>query len=223
MNRVPRPGTLVDLSRPLVPAAGIYPGDPGVEIESAAAHASHGYAVCSVRMSSHSGTHVDAPFHFLPGEATLDAFAIDRFVGAAVILDVRAAGPGAAVSQGLLEDSLRSAGGLGDARLVLLWTGWDTRYGAPDMMDHPHLSPDAADLLVELGVTLVGTDAANIDSSMGDSYPVHPLLLGAGVLVVENLANLGRLGEGKAFCALLPLALVGTDGAPVRAVGWRMD
>jgi kynurenine formamidase len=214
---------LVDLSRPLEKSVGIYPGDPGVDIATAATHESHGYAVASLHLGSHAGTHVDAPFHFLAGGATLDAFAPDRFVGEAVVLDVRDAGRRAEISAERLEWALDRVDGLQGARLVLLWTGWDTHFGREEMFDHPHLSPAGAELLVAEGVGLVGTDALNIDPSSGGRYPVHELLLGAEVLIVENLTRLGELGEGRAYCALLPLPLVGTDGAPLRAVAWLRD
>jgi arylformamidase len=75
-------------------------------------------------------------------------------------------------------------------------------------------------LLLDLGVTLVGTDGPGLDSE-GGSYPVHRVLLSAGVLLAENLCNLDLLGPGRVRCAFLPLAIDDTDGAPVRAVAWR--
>jgi arylformamidase len=80
------------------------------------------------------------------------------------------------------------------------------------------LSVEAAQLLLDQGVGLVGTDAPGLDD---EPYPVHMLLLGHDVLVAENLRGLDRLEPGPVMCACLPLALVGADGSPVRVVAWR--
>jgi kynurenine formamidase len=80
------------------------------------------------------------------------------------------------------------------------------------------LTDDAVQTLPATGAGLVGTDAASLDEA---PYPAHHLLLGAGVLLAENLTNLDRLGPGPVTCAFLPLPLVEADGAPMRAVAWR--
>jgi kynurenine formamidase len=104
------------------------------------------------------------------------------------------------VAERLKDTDIRS----GD--FLLLWTG-----GAL-------LADDAVPLLLDSGAGLVGTDGASLDE---DPFPAHRLLLGAGLLLAENLANLERLGPGPVMCAFLPLALPDADGAPVRAVAWR--
>lgn len=104
---------------------------------------------------------------------------------------------------------------------AVLWTGWDRLFGDDLMTGHPYLTPGAARALVAAGVTLVATDALNVDPSTGEDFPVHPILLGADVLIVENLRGLKALGAGRAWFAFLPLPLRGVDGAPIRAVGWR--
>jgi len=89
---------------------------------------------------------------------------------------------------------------------VLLWTS-----GA-------FLTVEAARVLLNAGVGVVGTDGPSLDAP---PHPVHRLLLGHGVLLAENLTGLERVGPGPVTCAFLPLALVGIDGAPVRAIAWR--
>ena len=80
------------------------------------------------------------------------------------------------------------------------------------------LADDAFSLLLHSGASLVGTDAYSLDDY---PYPAHPLLLGHGILIAENLANLDKLGPGPVTCAFLPLLVAGADGAPMRAVAWR--
>ena len=89
------------------------------------------------------------------------------------------------------------------------------------MGKHPYLSGAAARSLVEAGVTLVGTDALNVDPTDEPSSAAHAALLGADVLIVENLTKLEELAAGRAHrCAFVPLRLAGADGSPVRAFAW---
>ncbi|OFW61281.1 MAG: hypothetical protein A2133_11065 [Actinobacteria bacterium RBG_16_64_13] len=184
----------------------VHPGDPRVAFTRVRTHERDGYEVAQLCLGTHSGTHVDAPRHFFPEGATLDLYPLDRLAGPAVVIDCRPA-PGAApiVEAAFLRERLYTypvaAGGI-----VLLWTEGAT------------LTAEAAQLLVESGVGLVGTDAPGVDV---EPYPAHRLLLGHGILLAENLCGLDRLGPGPVNCALLPLAAVGTDGAPLRAIAWR--
>jgi arylformamidase len=96
--------------------------------------------------------------------------------------------------------------------MALLWT------------EDAFLAEDAAQLLLDAGVVLVGTDSDSLDpreNAHGYGYPVHQLLLGHGILLAEGLCNLDQLGPGLVTCAFLPLAIAGVDGAPLRAVAWR--
>lgn len=222
-----KPVRVADFTQPLGPDTPVLPGDPAVTLTPAATHASDGYAVTGICLGSHSGTHIDAPRHFFPDGPALSDFPVERSIGEGVILDLRppvhAGGRdvGSDQGRGLLDsqriDAQRLAAALhrhplqsGDR--VLLWTG-----GAAT------LTREAAAMLVEAGVSLVGIDGPSIEAegAPAGAYPVHRLLLGSGVLIAENLCRLELLGEGRLQCALLPLAIQGTDGAPVRAVGWR--
>jgi kynurenine formamidase len=209
---------IVDLTRPLGPETPVFPGDPPVTLTRVATHDSDGYEVTQICLGSHSGTHIDAPRHFFADGATLSDYPVERFIGEGVIIDVRMAPCGIVEREFLAPRLEQSEVERGD--FVLLWTrGPDP--GSADTPPGVTLSPDAAALLLEKGVTLVGTDAPDLDAE-GGSYPVHRLLLGAGVLLAENLCNLGRLGPGRVQCLLLPLAVKDADGAPVRAVAWKL-
>jgi arylformamidase len=194
---------LFDLSQPLGPDLTVQPGDPPLTLLRTSSHEVHGYEVTQVCLGSHTGTHMDAPRHFYPQGPTVDQYSLDRLVGPAVILDCRPTGDmtaGDIVSEQLRRFPLRPGG------LVLLWTEGAT------------VTVEAVDILVGAGARLVATDAPSLDE---EPYPVHRYLLARDVLIVENLCGLERLGPGPVDCAFLPLALVGTDGAPVRAVAWR--
>ncbi len=198
---------IVDLTLPLFPGMPGPPGDPTVSIVRARSHEADGYEVAELCLGTHSGTHLDAPRHFLPDGATLDQYSARQLVGPGVVIDCRPA-PGAAagiVDAPLLAERMRShpvpSGGF-----ALLWT------------EGAFLAIDAAQLLLDAGAVLVGTDGPSLDA---EPYPVHRLLLGRGVLLAEKLCALDIIGPGPMTCAFLPLAVVGTDGAPVRAIAWR--
>ena len=209
---------IVDLTRPLGPGTPVFPGDPAISLTRVATHDTEGYEVTQICLGSHSGTHVDAPRHFFADGATLSDYPVERFIAEGIVIDVRGARSGIVDPEFLascLERTPVERGGF-----VLLWTG-DPDPGPTDTPPCITLSLDAAALLLEKGVTLVGTDGPDLDAE-GGSYPVHRLLLGAGVLLAENLCNLERLGPGRVQCVFLPLAVEDTDGAPVRAIAWKL-
>jgi kynurenine formamidase len=214
---------IVDLTRPLGPETPVFPGDPAVTLTRVATHDTDGYEVTQICLGSHSGTHIDAPRHFFADGATLSDYPVERLVGEGVVIDVRTAPSGIVDREFLAPRLERSPVERGD--FVLLWTG-DPGPGSADTPPHATLSLDAAALLLEKGVTLVGTDGPDLDGpdleEEGASYPVHRLLLGAGVLLAENLCNLERLGAGRVQCVFLPLAAEDTDGAPLRAIAWKL-
>ncbi len=188
---------------PLGPGMAQQPGDPPFTLTPVSSYAADGYQVSLVSLGSHTGTHVDAPRHFYPDGLTLDQFPLERLIGRGVVFDCRenaGAGLDELVAQQLDSNAVAQGG------LVLLWT------------EGRLLTVAAAEMLVEAGVGLVGIDAPSVDA---EPYPVHRLLLAHDVLIVENLCGLERLGPGPVDCVFLPLALTGTDGAPVRAIAWR--
>ena len=108
--------------------------------------------------------------------------------------------------------------GKGDA--ILLRTRWWERHrGTPAyLFDSPGLTGAGANFLLKLGVSFVGIDTASIDHPEDATYPAHHALLGANVLVIENVANLSALGSSAFWLLALPLNLQGTSGSPIRLV-----
>lgn len=198
---------LVDLTRRIETGMPTYPGDPAVSVTPHAEHDTDGYRVSRLELGTHAGTHVDAPAHTEPDGRTLDAFDVDRFRFDARLVDCRDVGANAAVGPERVPD--------GDADLLVFRTGWEREWGTDRMTDHPHLAPETARRCAEAG-SHVATDALSPDPTGSESVPAHRALLGAGLLIVENLANLDRVPARFELLAL-PLR-VDADGAPVRAV-----
>ena len=207
-----REQAIIDLSRPLHPGMPVFPEDPEVAFEPATAL--EPWRVTRLTLGTHSGTHIDAASHFIPGGSTIDAYPLERFVLPAHVVAVAAGENQAAEWPDLaaaLPDSLEGAA-------VLLHTGWDRHWGSPRALRHPFLSEAAAAGLVDRGAGLVGTDALNVDATEGGTTHAHAALLGADVLIVENLTGLDALEPGRPYtCAFVPLRIEGADGSPIRA------
>jgi arylformamidase len=182
-------------------------------------------------MSDHSGTHVDAPAHFVPGDddprrVFVDAVPIDAFVGPAVHLAFGPFAPdGVSVSAADIEAWETEHGPIQRGDIVLFDFGWGREHWAPvpEGFAHgvgwPGLAPDAAQLMVDRGVKAVGTDCLSIDpaGASGDGLRAHYTLLPNHVLILENLANMEQLPD-RCFLIALPLPIAGGTGSPVRAV-----
>jgi kynurenine formamidase len=218
---VPPVSGIVDLSHPLQDDTPVYPGDPEARFRPATTIGEHGYNVLHVRMGSQTGTHVDAPYHFVEDGARIDELPLELFLGPAVVADVRGRAPHAAITWrdlALVHDRL------GTGRMLLLHTGWDVHWGTAAYFDHPFLDGDAAERVVAAGVRTVGLDALSLDETLLDGEPAggvaaHLAVLGAGGVIIENLRNLAAVRPGG-LVSVLPLRLTGGDGAPVRAVSF---
>ncbi|QLK25932.1 cyclase family protein [Natrinema zhouii] len=206
----------VDLTQPIRTGMQTYPDDPAVTVRRHATHKDHGVRVASLECGSHTGTHVDAPAHTEPDGETLEAFPLERFVFDAVRVDCCDLEAREPIPADRIPDT--------DADLVACWTGWDDHWGTNRYLEHPYLSPAAAETCVERGFD-VAVDALNPDPTPTDNagedepegFQAHHALLGNDLLVLENLTNLEAVGDRFELRAY-PLALEG-DGAPVRAVG----
>lgn len=212
---------LIDLSQPLYHDAPNCPAHPPVKSEIIADHPQTGWRVELLTLASHTGSHVDAPFHKLADGANLDQIPLERWTGLAFIADLRDSTPDRPLDPALLADRLRGRD-LAD-RFVLLATGWGRRRAKSDeWLNHPpYVSPDGAEWLVAQKVRGVGIDHFSIAGSRDDINPVtHTILLRSGVLIVEELSfpdEVFTLPQPFEFMSL-PINLRGHTGAFCRPV-----
>jgi kynurenine formamidase len=176
-------------------------------------------------MSEHTGTHMDAPLHFIsegPAHYGTDEIPLDRLAGRAATIEATDLGARGLLGVMLIEVWEEEHGPIEAGDRVLIRYGWDLRWatgqeGRRFLEDWPGLSGEAAEYLVGKGVSLVGCDTLAIDATVSTENPAHYTLLGAEVYIVENLKNLERLPPFCLFLAL-PLKIEGGSGSPVRAV-----
>jgi len=180
---------LYDLTHPLGPDTPVFPGDDPVRLRSTAEIGTRGYRATRLELSTHSGTHVDAPAHLLPDGLQLDELPLDLWTGPALLLDAP-------------DFAQTTLGGL--SRLLLA--------GCPD-----GIPPTWAERISGAGVRLLGVDGPSVDPVTSASLPTHRVLLAAGIVLVENLRlKEAPRGAGTLYC--LPLAVASGDGAPARVL-----
>lgn len=192
-----------DLTRPLSGETAVYPGD---RIPEFTTRDCGQYVVTDVCMSTHSGTHIDAPAHYLKGELTIDRIPLAMLIGPCRVLDLHDV-------SGHIESS-DLEGKIGGADRLLLKT-WFSKSETFDPC-YPCLDVTAAELIAGHGISCIGIDSPSIEPFEGDGA-VHRRLLGAGIVIIEFL-DLSGISEGDYFMAALPLRLKGLDGSPARVV-----
>jgi arylformamidase len=204
------PGWL-DVSLPIGPDTPVYPGDPAIEV-SAVSTLDHGPShVSRLVCGSHTGTHVDAPAHFIRGGTPLGSVPLSRWSGPCWVIEVPAA-------EEIRPDHWLAALPEAPVERVLFKTPnsqlWDTPQAGHVWQA---LSLEGAEWLVAHGVKLVGIDALSIERGGSEDFPVHHTLLGNDVLLLEGL-DLRAVSPGPYDLLCLPLRLEVPDGAPARAV-----
>lgn len=201
---------LIDISQVLHPAIPGWPGEPGFALERCARISPEcPVNTAALSLSTHAGTHADAPLHYDPAGADSAAAGLEAYVGRCVVLDVR--GCGARVEPcDVAWDSL------GDARRVLFRTyerfphkAWDDAFTA--------IAADVIERLGAMGVVLVGTDAASLDPQQSKTMDAHHAVRRHGMRILEGLV-LDDVAPGEYELIALPLRIAGADASPVRAV-----
>lgn len=206
---------IIDLSKRLSQATAVYPGDRPVEFENQASYDQGGYYLTRLHMSTHTGTHVDAPMHFVRGGSGVSEMSLESCAGPASIIDLRPLNADEKITPAHLQrhEALFQPG----ARIILR-TGW-TEKCPPDaaghFTEHPVLAPDTCRWIAERRPALLGLDLPSTHTR--DNVATHGPLLGAGIVLLEGLVNLDQLPERFTLVAL-PLPLENLDGSPVRAV-----
>ena len=194
-----------DLTRTISQDMQVYEGDPQPKFDPHATIKDDKVNVTRITLGSHTGTHVDAPWHFLQEGNSIDMEPLDKFIGEAAIID--ASGKNNVTAENFSGYDIRSND------IVLIYTGTSDR-----RTDFAYLDVSAAEWMVEHGVKSVGIDTASVEKYGIKDAPVHKMLLASNIGIIENLANLEQFAGSRMFFVCLPLPLKGIDGSPARAV-----
>jgi arylformamidase len=175
-----------------------------------------GYSIERISCTTHTGTHMDAPYHFLEDGMTVDRIPPANLVGSAIVLDVRGDLDGTIISAKALEKHWPKQS---HPQFVLVRTDWSKKRARSKeyLFDFPGLDPDAAEWLVHRFVKGVGTDTLGIDPYSNSKFEAHKVLLRKGIWILEALDNLSELTEGVEYTLVAaPLKIEGASGAMAR-------
>jgi arylformamidase len=207
-----RPGW-IDVSVPISSGMVHWPDDPPVEVSRISEIAAGDPAnVTRLEMSAHTGTHMDAPVHYLEGGDGIDALPFDATIGATRVIEISDM---VSVKAGELADHDPRQGERLLLKTVNSVNAWRL---APEFESNfVYIAADAAAYLAERGVRCVGIDYLSVGGLEDDTVETHVALLRAGIWVIEGL-NLAEVEPGDYELLCLPLKIVGSDGAPARAL-----
>ena len=206
---------ILDISLPLSGQLPTWPGNPRYEFHPVKRLASGDSSnVSRLEIGTHSGTHVDAPRHFLDQGRTVDELPLHELIGPCLVVEPGVAPGRTPITEAVLE---RALAGRRPERLLLKTPNsrlWRTSDFTPDFA---YLDPEAAQWAVSAGVRVVGIDYLSVEEFKRSGAPTHHILLDAGVVIIEGL-NLADVEPGEYELICLPLRIAGSDGAPARVI-----
>jgi arylformamidase len=215
--------SFIDLTHPMTEGMPVWPTHPPFCQEMIESY-DKGDLACNhaLCLSEHSGTHFDAPLHFIKGARSIAEVPLQQFFGRMATIDARDCAPCEAVRVVRIQQFEQQHGPIEAGDAVFFHFGWDRYWNDAGQKDHflkdwPGLSQAASEYLAAKSVRIVGSDCLSIDHYGSTDFPAHNILLGANILIGENFANLGQLPP-YCFLTALPLAIAGGSGSPARAV-----
>lgn len=195
-----------------------FPGSPIPKFIPWAKIKTDGYNLELLFLSSHSGTHMDAPFHFVKDGLKIHQIDTNRFVRDAVILKLKK-GPNQSITKKDIIQFEKKFGKIPNDATIIIATGWYKNLTKKTYFEkNPGLSSSAADYLSSKKINLVGIDSPSIDVGSNKEFSVHKILSKNNIIIVENLANLEKIKSPKFKFIALPLKLKDATGSPIRAI-----
>ena len=197
-----------------------FPGSPKPHFIEWETISRDGYNLELLFMSSHTGTHIDAPFHFVKNGKKIHEIPPERLVNEAILIKIRKK-PNEAILKTDIQKFEKKFGEIQVRETVIFWTGWQKNLEKDIYFTkNPGLSISAAKYLVSKKINLVGIDSPSIDLGKDSKFSVHHILAKNNILIVENLANLDKIKPMKFHLITVPLKLKNATGSPIRAFGF---
>ncbi len=208
---------VIDLTHSIHPSMTVYPGTAPPELIPQSDILIDGFLETRLVLTSHTGTHIDAPAHMIAGGLTLDRIPAEKFIGYGWVCDV----------SGLKKDKITREDLVLPAEeidFLLFYSGWDRKWDTPGYFEgYPVLSEEAVRWLKDHTLKGIGFDMISADPAGAGDYEVHTSLLRKNFILIENLKNLDQLIGRRFLLSCLPLNLKNGDGSPVRAVAVLED
>ena len=208
----------LDLTLTISKSIPSFPGSPTPQFLSWSTIKEDEYNLELLFLSSHTGTHIDAPYHFDEKGKKIHQIPIPRLIGQALLVKIKK-GKNQAITKKDLILFERKIGNFQKYSFIVFFTGWQKNLEKDFYFTaNPGLSPSAANYLASKGITMIGIDAPSIDLGVDNSFPVHKILAKNNILIVENLSNLEKISNLDFELIVLPLKLKDATGSPVRAI-----
>jgi arylformamidase len=212
---------IVDLTLGISSNIRVFPGSPQPSFIKWSKFDIQGYDSEVMFLSTHTGTHMDAPSHFISGTATIDKIEINRFVcNNTLLLKIEKQSNQTISRNDIIDAEDDGCEEVKEKDTIVFFTGWQMQIEKDNYIsDNPGLSTDAAKYLIEKKVNAVAIDCPSIDPGIDNSFKVHKILLANDVIIIENLCNLEKFNTRRFTLIITPLKLIGASGSPVRAIG----
>ncbi|AJW69806.1 cyclase family protein [Nitrosopumilus adriaticus] len=177
-----------------------------------------GYNLELLFLSSHTGTHIDAPYHFVKDGIKIHQIPLDRLIGKAILIKLKKTRNSPITKEDIILFE-KNNGIIPNDSSIFFFTEWQKNLKNDNYFsENPGLDKSSADYLVSKKINLVGIDSPSIDLGIDDSFTVHHIFSKNNILIVENLANLNKIPSREFTFTILPLKLKDATGSPVRAV-----
>ena len=208
----------IDLTLTISKSIPSFPGSPKPQFILWSDIKDDGYNLELLFLSSHTGTHIDAPYHFVKDGMKIHQIPLDRLIGKAILIKLKKTRNSSITKEDIILFEKKNRVIPNDSS-VFFFTEWQKNLKKDNYFtENPGLDKSAADYLVSKKINLVGIDSPSIDLGTDDSFIVHQIFSKNNILIVENLANLNKIPSKEFTFTILPLKLKDATGSPVRAV-----
>ena len=211
---------IIDLTLTVSDEIPTFPGSPQPSFIPWENVKEDGYNLELLFLSTHTGTHMDAPYHFLEKGAKIHEISLKKLVSEAILIKSKKKS-GGSITKTDIQKFEKKHGKIVSFSSVIFYTGWQRNLQKKYYFTkNPGLSVSAAKYLASKKINLVGIDSPSIDLGKDSKFSVHQIFAKKGMLIVENLANLEKIKSSKFHLVVLPLKLKNATGSPVRAIAF---
>jgi kynurenine formamidase len=208
----------IDLSLTISESIPSFPGSPTPQFINWSDLEHDGYNLELLFLSSHTGTHLDAPYHFAKNGLKINQIPLDRLIGKAVLIKLKKPKNSPITKSDVILFEKKN-GKIPNHTSIFFYTSWQKNLKKSNYFtENPGLDLTAAKYLASKKINLVGIDSPSIDLGKDESFCVHHILSKNNILIVENLTNLNKIKSKEFNFTILPLKLKNATGSPVRAI-----
>jgi kynurenine formamidase len=208
----------IDLTLTISESIPSFPGSPKPQFISWSNLKEDGYNLELLFLNSHTGTHLDAPYHFVKNGLKINQIPLDRLIGKAILIKIKKTKNNAITKSDIILFEKKN-GKIPNKSSIFFFTGWQKNLQKKNYFtENPGLDISAAKYIASKKINLVGIDSPSIDLGNDESFNVHHIFSKSNILIVENLTNLKKISSKEFNFTILPLKLKDTTGSPVRAI-----